>query len=470
MVAPLKTGPWLLSDLKDVPINGLKVFSCFHCGGGSTMGYKLAGYEMLGGVDIDPEMMAIYRKNHNPKHSYLMGVGDFNKIPDQDIPPELFNLDILDGSPPCSSFSMAGARESKWGKESKFREGQAVQVLDDLFFDFIETAVKLKPKVVVAENVKGLIIGNAKGYVKEIFSGFSKAGYDCQLFLLNASRMGVPQKRERTFFIARRKDLNLSPIKLDFNEDKISCEAAFKGILDVKGEISKMAGELWKRVREGEGFSKAHPKGSWFNHYRLDSKEPSTTLIASGNLYHYKSARKLSDTEHFRIQSFPDDFNTLNQKSHYVCGMSVPPFMMQRVADQIEKQLLKKKFLSGEDLIAWQWLIKRRKSSFAAYYESKEGGSKRKKFNTQISYLTEPCLTITASSVPVSEIEPRFFTALEVLICQTFPLDYDFLKIDPNYAMGMSVPPFMMQRVANQIYIQWFSKSLEASRHEADIF
>jgi DNA (cytosine-5)-methyltransferase 1 len=47
-------------------------------------------------------------------------------------------LDILDGSPPCSSFSMAGNREKDWGKEKKFREGQAEQVLDNLFFDFID--------------------------------------------------------------------------------------------------------------------------------------------------------------------------------------------------------------------------------------------------------------------------------------------------------------------------------------------
>ena len=67
-------GPWNLTDLATVPKNGLTAFSCFHCGGGSTMGYKLAGFSMLGGVEIDPEMMAIYRANHKPKHSYLMGV------------------------------------------------------------------------------------------------------------------------------------------------------------------------------------------------------------------------------------------------------------------------------------------------------------------------------------------------------------------------------------------------------------
>ena len=143
------------------------------------MGYKLAGFEVLGGVEIDPEMMEVYRSNHRPKHSFLMGVGDFNQLPREKIPADLFNLDILDGSPPCSSFSMAGSREKAWGTKKKFREGQTEQVLDDLFFQFLETANILRPKVVVAENVKGLVIGKAKGYVKQIFNMFNIAGYDC---------------------------------------------------------------------------------------------------------------------------------------------------------------------------------------------------------------------------------------------------------------------------------------------------
>lgn len=80
----------------------------------------------------------------------------------KDYPKELYNLDILDGSPPCSTFSLAGEREKNWGKSKKFREGQAYQVLDDLFFEFIKLAEKLKPKIIVAENVKGILMGNAK--------------------------------------------------------------------------------------------------------------------------------------------------------------------------------------------------------------------------------------------------------------------------------------------------------------------
>jgi len=343
MTAPLKTGHWRLTDLADVPKNGLKVFSCFHCGGGSTMGYKLAGYDVLGGVEIDPEMMALYRKNHSPLHSYLMGVEDFNKIPDSELPSDLFELDILDGSPPCSSFSMSGSREKKWSTKTKFREGQAVQVLDDLFYHFIDTARKLKPKVVVAENVKGLILGNARGYVKQIFAEFKKAGYDCQLFLLNASRMGVPQRRERTVFIARRSDFNFQKLRLTFQEDEISVFQAFKDIKTKGPDRSKSINlKYYNQCEPGEAFSKYHPKNSLFNNSKLPKNKPANTVTSQFHtLFHFESMRMLSREEFLALQTFPRDYAVANYKmAGYICGMSVPPFMMQRIADQIERQIL----------------------------------------------------------------------------------------------------------------------------------
>ena len=171
---------WYLSDLDKVEKNGRTVFSCFSCGGGSSMGYKLAGYTVIGNCEIDPRVEAVYKANHHPKKTFLMDIREFNKL--EEYPEELKDLDVLDGSPPCSSFSLAGIREKGWDKEKLFREGQAKQKLDDLFFHFIETARRLQPKVVVAENVEGLVSGNAKGYVNEIIKGFDDAGYVCQLF------------------------------------------------------------------------------------------------------------------------------------------------------------------------------------------------------------------------------------------------------------------------------------------------
>lgn len=298
------------------------------------MGYKLAGYDVIGGVEIDPEMMAVYRTNHNPKHSYLMGVQEFKNIPNSELSKELFELDILDGSPPCSSFSLSGSREKAWGDKKKFREGQAHQVLDDLFFDFIAIAKKLQPKVVVAENVKGLIQGNARGYVKEIFAGFRDAGYECQLFLLNASRMGVPQARERTFFIARKRG---DKLKLEFNEAPINVSDILSNITCIGETLQEYTAKRWRGARaNGRAVTE---KGNTFGFlYKLNTGKPCATVTANGAFTHWDLPNFISDELITRIQSFPDDYNFNKLGSQYLCGMSVPPFMMQRVADQIAKQ------------------------------------------------------------------------------------------------------------------------------------
>lgn len=97
---------------------------------------------------------------------------------------ELHNLDILDASFPCSVFSIAGDRQKAWGKEKVFREGQKAQRLDDLAFYSIDLAKELKPKVVVFENVQGLLQGEAIEYVKEIYRQMNDAGYILQHWLL----------------------------------------------------------------------------------------------------------------------------------------------------------------------------------------------------------------------------------------------------------------------------------------------
>lgn len=332
-------GSWNLTDLATVPRNGLTAFSCFHCGGGSTMGYKLAGFQVLGGVEIDPEMMSIYRANHKPKHSYLMGVQQFNELPLLSLPEELKNLDLLDGSPPCSVFSMAGKREKKWGGEHHFREGQQKQRLDDLFMHFIEVGQRLQPKVIVAENVKGLILGNAKGYVKEIFAAFREVGYDTQLFLFNAAQMGVPQARERTFFIARRRDLEWGKLEMKFEEELQCSGIAMKGA-SLKGSrpITAETTVLWEKIKPGRHLGDAHPKGSRFSEFKINPLDAACTIVSGATFYHWDQPRTLSNAEVVRLQSFPDDYNFCKVKPQYVCGMSVPPYMTQRVALEICRQ------------------------------------------------------------------------------------------------------------------------------------
>ena len=343
---------WKLKETKFTKDKG-KVFSCFSCGGGSTMGYKLAGFDVLGCNEIDPKMMEVYIENHKPKYSYLEGIQTFKKR--KDLPKELYDLDILDGSPPCSSFSMAGNRNKDWGKEKKFREGQSEQVLDTLFFDFIDLAKELQPKVVVAENVKGLLVGEAKEYVKKIYREFDLAGYYIQHWLIDASKMGVPQKRERVFFIGMRKDFakpflkqkdlfTVAPkLTLEFNEPEIP----YKYIRQTKGNenaigLSPMIRKYWLLCAAGNSFSSVHPKGSYFNEIKLHPDKVVPTIRANGLPYDYEVERTLFDDECKKAGSYPIDYNFLKNKPHYIIGMSVPPLMTGKIAEQIYIQWLSK--------------------------------------------------------------------------------------------------------------------------------
>jgi DNA (cytosine-5)-methyltransferase 1 len=339
---------WNLTDLAAVPKNGLKVMSTFACGGGSSMGYKRAGCEVIAANDIDPEMAWHYKLNINPKHYFLCPIGD---LLNQDLPPELHGIDILDGSPPCSTFSMAGSREKGWGKEKHFREGQAKQVLSDLFFDYLNLVGKLKPKVAIAENVKGMLIGNAKGYTKMVMARFKELGYRPQLFLLNGADCGIPQRRERVFFVAIRDDIKTQPLKLVPQHRWISAGEACKDLQDQincndEKIISSKELGYWRETTKGnslqEGCLKATGKASWFNNVKLSDQKPACTLSSTfANFTHWSEPRRLTYQEWKRLGSFPDDYQAKTDKiGKYMIGMSVPPKMTEQVARAVIDQWL----------------------------------------------------------------------------------------------------------------------------------
>jgi DNA (cytosine-5)-methyltransferase 1 len=339
----------MLKDLKAVPKNGLRVMSTFACGGGSSMGYKLAGCDVIAANDIDPEMAWHYKRNLNPKHYFLCPISDLLTA---DLPSELYDLDILDGSPPCSTFSMAGSREKAWGKKKHFREGQAEQVLSDLFFDYLNLVERLRPRVAIAENVKGMIIGNAKGYTKMVMQRFREIGYRPQLFLLNAADCGVPQRRERVFFCALRDDIKRPELRLKPQHRWISAGEACKDLQELtSAEIDDTKNtplqiKYWKATKSGSSFSDAVEaatgKSSWFNNVRMHKDQPSFTLSSKPqNFHHWEYPRFFSYREWKRLGSFPDDYHAKTDKiGKYMIGMSVPPKMTKAVAEAVIQQWL----------------------------------------------------------------------------------------------------------------------------------
>jgi DNA (cytosine-5)-methyltransferase 1 len=229
-----------------------------------------------------------------------------------------------------------------------------------LFFDFIDLAKKLQPKVVIAENVKGLLIGEARSYVSKIYEAFDAAGYIVQHWLLDASTMGIPQRRERVFFIAMRKDLadqflesidmfTVAPkLQLKFSEPKINFRNFYQPNIDDRPASTGKIYDYWSLRQEGDKlFSDAlvreFGKKSCFtlSYLYLDDISPTYTAN-SDSLYLFNEYRKPNKYESCCIGSYPQDYNFCKNQYHYLIGMSVPPVMIAQVAKQVYEQWLSK--------------------------------------------------------------------------------------------------------------------------------
>jgi DNA (cytosine-5)-methyltransferase 1 len=323
--------------------NNYNVFGTFVCGGGSTMGYKLAGFNHLGGVEIDPPIADIYKTNHEPKYLFTEDIRQFNKK--TNLPKELFNLDILDGSPPCSTFSMAGSREKAWGKEKVFREGQTKQSLDDLVFIYCDTIIKLKPKIFLLENVKGIIQGNAKIYSKNIVKKMTEAGYNVQVFCLNAASMGVPQKRERVFFIGHKKEYNLPKLKLEFNENAIKLGEFIDSLKGLNlSKDGKLYSDWLQRIETDKHFGdiclRTEKKLKSFGRVLIKKNNYAPTIVSGNQYIYFDEFKEISNQDIQQIGTYPLDYNFKKIEPKYLIGMSVPPVMTAQIANQIKIQWL----------------------------------------------------------------------------------------------------------------------------------
>lgn len=332
---------WNLGDLKPPSEDAPIVFSTFACGGGSSMGYKRAGFRVVGNCEIDPKIAAVYKENLHPEMSYVMDIREFNTL--DDLPETLYDLDVLDGSPPCSTFSQAGIRDKAWGIKKKFAEGQKEQRLDDLFFTFLDTVEKLNPKVFVAENVMGLVQGKARGYVREIIQHAREIGYEIQIFKLNAAFMGVPQVRERVFFIGNR--MGYGKLKLDFNESPVT----FGEVRSPSSDLApcKSHAALISKWRPGDRdlgsiSQRINGKDKCYGIRINYDGQPVSTITASERDIRACDRMYMTDADIINSSSFPQDYDFCGRNVPFICGMSVPPSMMANVAHEIKAQWLDK--------------------------------------------------------------------------------------------------------------------------------
>ena len=248
--------------LKDVIDNSNKelftVISTFAGGGGSSTGYRLAGGKILCVNEFVEAAVETYKANY-PNTPVL--VEDIKKLNGEDFLKaagiQKGELDILDGSPPCSAFSVAGKREKGWDQKKIYSDGKKVENIEDLFFEFIRIAKDIQPKVIIGENVAGILMGEAIKKYNEIINEFEKIGYTAVGQVLNAADYGTPQGRQRCFFVAIRNDivdkagLNFMTMANEVYPQKLDKQVSLKEAIDNIQNDESQEKELYDYVQGG---------------------------------------------------------------------------------------------------------------------------------------------------------------------------------------------------------------------------
>jgi len=314
------------------------VISIFAGGGGSSLGYKWAGFKELLAIDFDKNSCDVLKANFD----FPVWQRDIKGI----IPEEILSfckikkgeLSILDGSPPCQGFSTTGKR--------KINDPR-----NELFKEYIRLIDTLQPKVFIMENVSGMIEGKMKGLFIEIMQTLKSLNYHIKCKLLNAKYYEVPQSRERLFFIGTRKDLNIEPsFPIPLNKI-ISVREALENV-PKDDNIKLPRGKMWEygiKTKPGECVSKYHPLGHYFNSKRNRINSESFTIEktfreSQCGVIHPFENRFHTISEIKRLCSFPDSYILFGkfEERWARLGNSVMPKQMYHIAKHIKNNILEK--------------------------------------------------------------------------------------------------------------------------------
>ena len=359
------------------------VISTFAGGGGSSTGYKLAGGKVLLVNEFVEAARQTYSDNYSDTQILpqdIKSLTGFDFLDAADIIPT--ELDILDGSPPCSAFSISGKRDKGWDQEKVYSDGKKVENIEDLFLEYVRIAKEIQPKIIVAENVKGITAGEAKKKLNEFINAFQNIGYDVTYKVMNAAHYGVPQARERTMFVCVREDvceavglnfMTLNNVFPEENKEMVTLRHALEGIENDKEEeqmlLDYVQGGFQKKWIEllefdppkhlkpsDERFIDINPKRSMFNMIRPCQDLPCPTLTQRGQqtvvsgVFHPMKNRKFTVPELKRIMSLPEDFvmksdretvaKRFDQSAERI-GRMVAPKMMAALANSLYEKVLR---------------------------------------------------------------------------------------------------------------------------------
>ena len=276
--------------------------------------YHRLPFEIIWANDLDPTACETYQKNF--KHN--IHCGDINELLNT-LP---HNADILIGGFPCQDVSINGAKAANDGKRST------------LYRTMQRAIDQTNPRIIVAENVKGILMNHSKTLYSEMMQGFDDLGYNITPQIYLAASYGVPQMRQRVLFIGTRKTEKKfeHPAPILQPEKWIS---AYDALHDMENkEVNTAFSHIWSKAKASADQGQR----------KLTADQPSATIRAEchGNQqFHYKLPRRISLREAARLQSFPDNFmfsGGMRQTERQV-GNAVPPVLAWHIAYAIQEYL-----------------------------------------------------------------------------------------------------------------------------------
>ncbi|ALB48617.2 DNA cytosine methyltransferase [Clostridium beijerinckii] len=348
------------------------VLDLFSGAGGLSRGFFDAGYNVVLGVDFDDMALKTFKQNHGSAEAMKLDLFNHDNICiiEEFLKEREIKLDVLVGGPPCQGFSLAGPRDVDDKR-------------NNLYTAMVKLAERVKPKVVVLENVLGMLnLYDGKG-AKRIVSDFTELGYKIKPQILYGPDFGLPQIRKRVFFVGilESDEYFEFPTPIYGKDEYITCEDAISdlpaldGILgdeiqqyevsaktdyqrlmrknstEIHNHIGTIHSEktikLISMVPEGKNY-KSLPEeySSQFKYNealtRYHSKKPSLTInTGHRSHFHYKYNRIPTVRESARLQSFPDDFIFYGNKSQQYkqVGNAVPPMLGYYIALKLKNYL-----------------------------------------------------------------------------------------------------------------------------------
>lgn len=309
-----------MKEIAEIPLTNLTHASTFSGCGGTCLGFRMAGFRTLWANDSDKKAWPSYRANHP---SPFLEQRSITEVQAEDILAQTGlatgELDVFEGSPPCTVFSRAGKGARKWGGVEEHAGAKKVKI-EELAFEFVRLLGGLMPRAFVVENVPAWAEGDAKPYFHETRRRMKALGYRVKARVLDAQWHGVPQERRRLIVIGTREDLKIEPRFPEPNESRYS-------VRDVIPDAAHLQGwQYWKPVLRS-----------------ADRAVPTITASKGGLRIGLADgqSREFTIAEVKTLCSFPEDFALEGSYStqHARLGNSVPPLLARAVALSIREAL-----------------------------------------------------------------------------------------------------------------------------------